>query len=155
MLTQLNRLSLKTDGRYAKSSELQFLKNYLQSVELRVAIYEKIRQVEAEILSKAEAKIKAIDPKLFRNATGDYTDIWKRDAIQLIRYIAGAVILNEQDHLREGLLLWHKTLAKSFQFEKTCNKAFAVMQEIFKEYFTDEEMKLISPFLTLNQITLG
>jgi hypothetical protein len=155
MLTQLNRLSLETDGRYARASELQFLKNYFKSIEVRASAYEKLRQAETEIINKVEAKMKAMDPKLFRNAAGDFTETWRKDIVQLLRYSAAALLLNEQDHLQEGLLLWHKTIAKSYQFDRTCNTTFKVMPEVIKEYLTSEETSLLIPLLALNQIALG
>lgn len=155
MLTQLSRLTIETDGRYARASEVQFLKNYFKSIEIRVSAYEKIRTAETEIISKVEAKMKAMDAKLFINAAGDFTETWRKDIVQLLRYSAAALLLNEQDHLQEGLLLWHKTIAQSYQFDRTCNTTFKVMPEVMKEYLTSEEIAILIPLLALNQIALG
>lgn len=155
MLTQLSRLTVETDGRYARASELSFLKKYFQSIEIRVSAYEKLRKSETEIISKVEAKMKAMDAKLFHNSAGDFTETWRKDIVQLIRYSAAALLLNEQERLQEGLLLWHKTIAQSYQFDRTCNTTFKVMPEVIKEYLTPEETTLFLPLLALNQIALG
>jgi hypothetical protein len=155
MLTQLTRLSIEADGRYAKAEELQFLKGYFQSLDQRVSAYEKIRAAEAEIISQVEAKMRALDPNLFRSAAGDFTETWRKDIVQLLRYAAAALLFNEHDHLREGLLLWHNTIAKSYQFDRTCKTTFTVMPEVVKQYLTPQEAALFCPILELNHIILG
>ncbi|MBW4577288.1 MAG: phycobilisome protein [Aphanothece sp. CMT-3BRIN-NPC111] len=155
MLTQLTRLSVETDGRYAKLEELQFLKDYLQSMDVRLSAYEKIRAAQEQIILQVEVKMCDMDPSLFRSAAGDFTEIWRKDIGQLLRYAAAALLFNEPDHLREGLLLWHNTIAKSFKFERTCNTTFRVMPEVIKEYLTPQEAALFCPILELNHILLG
>jgi hypothetical protein len=54
MLTQLARLSLEVDGRYATDQELQFLEDYLQTVDQRLSAYEKIRNAEEKITHKVK-----------------------------------------------------------------------------------------------------
>lgn len=155
MLTQLTRLSVEADGRYAKLEELQFLKGYFQSLEQRVSAYEKIRAAEAEIISQVEAKMRSLDPNLFRNTAGDFTEVWRKDVVQLLRYAASALLFNEHEHLREGLLLWHNTIAKSYQFDRTCKTTFQVMPEVVKQYLTPQEAALFSPILEINYVILG
>jgi len=155
MLTQLSRLSVAADGRYAKLEELQFLKGYFQSLDLRVSAYEKIRAAEAEILNQAEAKMRALDPHIFRIASGDITKQWRRDVVQLLRYASAALLFNDHDRLREGLLIWHNTIAKSYQFDRTCNMSFDVMPDVVEQYLTPQEAALFRPILALNNVLLG
>lgn len=155
MLTQLSRLSVKIDGRYAQASELQFLKKYIESVPLRISAYEKIREVETEIISKVVAKIEATEPQLLRSDSLDYTEICRRDMTQVLRYAAAALLFNERDRLQDGLLLWDKTIVKAIQRQQTCNKVYGLMQEVIKDYLTPEEVALFSALLVLSQITLG
>lgn len=155
MLTQLATLSLQTDGRYATDEELSFFTGYFKTLNLRLSTYDKIRSTSDEIISEVEAKMRAMDPSLFINAAGDFTQTWKKDIVQLLRYAVAALLFNEQDHLREGLLLWHTTIAKSYQFDRTCKTTFTVMPEVIKEYLTPEEAALFCPLLDLNRIILG
>lgn len=155
MLTQLSRLSIKAEGRYAQASELQFLKKYLQSIPLRISAYEKIREVEKELIDKVVAKIEATEPQLFRSDREDYTEICRRDMTQVLKCAAAALLFNDGDRLQEGLLLWDKTIVKAIQREQTCNKAYGIMQEVIKDYLTSEEVALFSSLLVLSQITLG
>ena len=152
MLTQLTRLSVAADGRYAKPEELQFLKGYFQSFDERVSAYEKIRTAEEEIIRQVEAKMRSMDPSLFRSVSGDITDTWRKDVVQLLRYAAAALLFNDQDRLREGLLIWHTTIAKSYKFDRTCKTTFKVMPEVARQYLTPQEAALFCPILELNHI---
>lgn len=155
MLTQLTRLSVEADGRYAKLEELQFLKSYFQSLEQRVSAYEKIRTAEEEIIRQVETEMRVLDSNLFCNTSGDFTETWRKDIVQLLRYAASALLFNENEHLREGLLIWHNTIAKSYQFDRTCKTTFEVMPEVVKQYLTVQEAALFCPILELNHIILG
>jgi hypothetical protein len=155
MLTQLSRLSIEADGRYATAEELQFLNNYFQTFDLRLSAYKKITKVEVEILDRTEAKMRAIDPSLFQNASGDFTPTWRKDIVQLLTYATATLLVGDQERLREGMLLWHTTIAKSYKFERTCKTTFEVMPQVVKEFLTPEEAALFNPILTLNQIVLG
>ncbi len=155
MLTQLTRLSIEADGRYAVADELQFLKSYFHSLEERTSAYEKIRTSEVEIIRETEAKMRLIDANIFLNAAGDFTERWRNDIVQLLRYAAAALLFNEHEHLREGLLLWHNTIAKSYQFDHTCKVTFEVMPDVVKHFLTPEEAALFCPILSLNHILLG
>lgn len=155
MLTQLSRLSVEADGRYAKLEEMQFLKSYFHSLDQRLSAYAKIRNTEEEIIDQVEAKMRTIDPSLFINAAGDFTQTWRKDIVQLLRYAAAALLFNDPDRLKEGLLLWHTTIAKSYKFDRTCKKTFEVMPGVIKQYLTTEEAALFCPLLDLNGIILG
>lgn len=155
MLTQLSRLSVEADGRYAKLEEMQFLKSYFQSLDQRLSAYAKIRNTEEEIIDQVEAKMRTIDPSLFINAAGDFTQTWRKDIVQLLRYAAAALLFNDPDRLKEGLLLWHTTIANSYKFDHTCKKTFEVMPGVIKQYLTTEEAALFCPLLDLNGIILG
>ncbi|AFZ30787.1 hypothetical protein Glo7428_2271 [Gloeocapsa sp. PCC 7428] len=86
MLTQLSCLSVAADGRYATAEELQFIKNYFQSFDVRLSAYEKMTKAESEIRDCVEAKMRDIEPSLFQNTSGDFTSTWRKDIIQLLTY---------------------------------------------------------------------
>lgn len=155
MLTQLARLSVAADGRYASTKELQFLKGYFQTLDVRLSAYEKIKNAAEKIIDQVEAKMQNLDPNLLRNASGDFTKIWRKDSLRLLQYAAATMLFNDNDRLREGLLLWHTTIAKAYKFERTCKTAITLMSEVVKQYLTPEEAELFCPILGLNQYLLS
>lgn len=155
MLTQLSRLSVTADGRYAKLEELQFLPSYFHSLELRLSAYEKIRNADEKIISQVEEKMRSIDSTLFLNDSGDFTEFWRKDTVHLLRHAAAALLFNDKDRLREGILLWHNTITKSYKVHRACKTCFEVMPEVVKQYLNPQEAALFCPILELNYIILG
>lgn len=154
MLTQLTRLSVEADGRYAIDEELQFLKGYFQSLEQRVSAYEKIRTAEEKIIDQVEAQMRNLDDKIFISASGDFSERWRKDITRQLRYAAAALLFNEHEYLRQGFLVWFKTIVTSYNFDRTCKMTFKVMPEVFKQYLTPEEAALFCQILGIHQIVL-
>lgn len=155
MLNQLARLSVEADGRYASSEELQFLKDYIQSLDLRLSAYVKIQAAQAEIVNQVETQVRATNPNLFKKGNRDVTPTCKRDRFDVLRYSTAALLSNDLDHLRESFLLWYRTIIHAFQDEQAAHVTYQVMQEVVKKYLTPQEAALLSPIMGLNQVILG
>ncbi|HAO11454.1 MAG TPA: hypothetical protein DCQ51_09855, partial [Planktothrix sp. UBA8407] len=56
MFTNLERLSVEVDGRYATPEELDFLKSYFNTLKYRISAYQKIQKNEAVIISQIKEK---------------------------------------------------------------------------------------------------
>jgi Phycobilisome protein len=154
MLTQLSRLSVEADGRYAKTEELQFFKSYYQSLDDRLRTYEKVRAAAEEIVTTTEAEMRNLDPTIFMGASGDYSERWRKDITNQIRYAAAAMLFNEHEYLKQGFLIWFKTIVNSYKFEKTCKLTFKVMPEVVKKILSAEEAALFCQILGIHQIVL-
>ena len=155
MLKQLARLSLEADGRYATEQELQFLKNYLQSVDRRINVYEKIRDAEEEIIDRTKAKMDSQNPNLFKRGSRDLSSIWRRDVINVLRCSVAAMLIDDLDWLRDSLLLWHRTIVNANKTQNISQATYKVMPEIMRQYLTPEEVELIMPVLQLDQSILS
>lgn len=156
MLKQLARLSNETEGRYASSAELQFIKDYVNSVDTRISAYEKIQLVEAEIVSKvAEIRSKA-EPELFaKTSQVDGTSVCRRDFTNILRHSAAALLFDDRDRMPENFLLWYKTIVRTFSYDRAAGVTYQVVQEVVQEYLTPQESALFDPILQLNQVVLG
>lgn len=156
MLKQLARLSTETEGRYASSAELQFIKDYVKSVDTRISAYEKIQLVEVEIVSKvAELRSKA-EPELFaKTSQVDGTSVCRRDFTNILRHSAAALLFDDRDRMPENFLLWYKTIVRTFSYDRAAGVTYQVVQEVVQEYLTPQESALFDPILQLNQVVLG
>ncbi len=156
MLKQLDRLSNETEGRYASSAELQFIKDYLNSVETRLSAYEKLQLVESEIVSKVAEIRSAEEPELFGKVSQvDGTSVCRRDFTNILRHSAAALLFDDRDRMPENFLLWYKTIVKSFNYDRAAGVTYRVMQDVTDEYLTPQESALFNPILQLNQVVLG
>lgn len=155
MLKQLARLSVEADGRYATAEELQFLKDYLQSLELRVSAYEKIQSAEEKIIHLVEEKKQSLNANLFQLNSRDITQVCRRDMVNVLRCSAAALLINDFDRLRDGLLLWYQTIVRAFKYERYAQVTYQVIQDAVNQYLTPEEAALFRPILELNHIILS
>ncbi len=155
MLSQIQRLSQETEGRYATDEELRFLAEYARSYELRVQTYQKLQACEAAIVQQVQAKMRAIDPMLFRQGNEDLTNKWKRDTLRVLRYSAAAMLIDDPESLRERFLFWFQTVMRAFNAQKSCGVTYTVMQDVIKQVLTPNEASLILPILEVNRRMLG
>lgn len=155
MLSQIQRLTQDTEGRYATDEELRFLIEYARSYELRVQTYQKLQACETVILQQVQAKMRAIDPMLFRQGNEDLTNKWKRDTLRVLRYSATAMLINDPESMRERFLFWFQTIMRAFNAQKSCGVTYTVMQDVIKQVLTANEANLILPILEVNRRMLG
>ena len=155
MLSQLARLSMEADGRYASAEELLFLKDYFQSLNHRISAYKKIQASEAEIMQQVEAQMQSLDPNLFRRGTQDVTQKCRGDIVQVLRHSAAAMLIDDNERLRDRLLLWLQTILGAVQVRNTATVTYDVMKKVLKQYLTVEERNLFFPILDNNRTLLG
>ncbi|MGB3264529.1 MAG: phycobilisome protein [Microcoleus sp.] len=155
MLSQLARLSTEADGRYATADELQFLKDYFQSLNHRMSAYKKIQAAEKEIIRQVESEMQSLDPSLFRRGSQDVTAKWRIDALRVLRHSAAALLINDTERLRDRLLLWFQTILGAFQARNSSGVTYDVMKKVLKKYLTAEEVSLFFPILDINRTVLG
>lgn len=154
MLQQLEHLSLSAEGRYATSEELQFMRNYLSSVDLRLSIYQKIRDGEEEIINQLEAQILKIQADIFQISSGDVSSFYQRDTKSILRKAISAMLSDDLDRLREHVLLWHRTIIKAVGVRHIAEITHNTMPEVIKQFLTPQEFSLLEPILQLNQAVL-
>ncbi len=156
MLSQLQKLSSQTEGRYATDAELGFVSEFGRSFYLRVQTYQRLQAMEAVIVQEVLTKIQFLEPSLLHsNNNADLTAKWKRDTIRVLRYSAIAMLLNDPDSLRDRLLFWFRSVMKAFGAERSCSVTYAVMQEVVKRHLTETQANLFCPILEMNRQVLG
>lgn len=155
MLSQLNKLSIVTDGRYATDAELKFLADYVRTFRQRVQTYQQIQQLEGRMVQAVYERLRQIEPTLFLSDGKDITLKWKQDTIRVLRYSAIAMLLNDPLTLRERLLFWFQTIMKAFGAQKSCQLTYVVMQEVVKQHLGSEQAALFCPILEINRQILG
>jgi hypothetical protein len=159
MLKQLARLTVEADGRYATSGELQFLKDYLASVEQRVSAYEKIRDAADEMIAEVEAekntRNQSKQEKVFYLGTEDRSSVCIRDMRGILRCSAATMLLGDLDRMREAVLVWYQTIVRAFSYEKDTEMMYQFLEGIVKKQLTPEEFAVVKPMLQLNYTILS
>ena len=154
MLKQITKLTIEADGRYASDEELEFVQDYLDSVDLRINTYEKIRDKSEEVLDKTKASMEAKNPNIFVRGKKDLGAIWHRDVTIVLRCSVAAMLVNDLDWLRDSLLLWHRTIVTANKTNHISDATYSLMPEVMQEFLGNDEIELILPVLQLNQSIL-
>ena len=155
MLKQLEDLSLAAEGRYATAQELQFIRDYIKTVDLRLSAYQKIRDAEDEIIDRLEAKMRSMQSNIFQSGSKDVSAMYNRDTKKLLRSAIAAMLIDDLDRLREHLLLWQRTIMMAFNVKHITTMVHTNMPEIIQQFLTPEEFDSIMPILELNQAVLA
>lgn len=155
MLTQLSHLSIAADGRYATAEELQFLKDYLHTTDQRIQAYKTVRDNEAFLLEELQNQVKSVSGSLLLKGSRDVSSFFKRDQKNVLRVGTAAMLFNDLDFLREGLLLWHRTILKAFSVEQPSQVACQVWPTVFTKYLSTDEYKVMAPAVGLIRAILG
>lgn len=155
MLKQLESLSMSAEGRYATAKELQFLRDFLPTVDLRINAYRKIRDAETDIINQLEMKMREQQPNIFQTKSGDVSPMYQRDTKIILRNAIAAMLIDDLDRLREDMLLWQKTITKAFKVRHILAMAHSTMPEIIEQFLTPEEFDVVKPVLQLNQAILA
>lgn len=155
MLSQLQKISYETDGRYATDLELQAIDEFIQTFSLRVQTYHQLQQIEIRVVQQVYEKLQRVDPALLRRGDEDLTVKWRRDTLRVLRYSAIAMLLNDPLTLRERLLFWFQTIMKAFGAQRSCNLTYAIMQDVIKQHLTPVQASLFCPILEINRQLLG
>ncbi|VXD18921.1 conserved hypothetical protein [Planktothrix serta PCC 8927] len=150
MLTQLQRLSVEVDGRYATPEELDFLRSYLETFKYRVSAYQKIKKNESVIIDQIQDKLLQQNPEIFIQGSVDFTSKWRLDTIRVLRYSALALLIDDPDYLRERLLVWFATILQAFKVQNLTQLTYQGMSDVIESYLTPEENDLFLPLIKLD-----
>lgn len=155
MLSQLRRLKLETEGRYATDAELQVLTDYVQSFKARLQAYEALQATEDKVVQEAMTTIATRYPEVFRRGGETLMSKWKNDTVRVWRYTAITVLMNDPTTFQECFLLWFQTIMRSFDTQKSCDITYSVMQDVAAHHLPSESLALVSPVLELNRQVLS
>jgi Phycobilisome protein len=155
MLSQMQRLSLEAEGRYATDDELKFIPEYLKTYETRLQTYQKLQEIEAVVIQQTYDKMMAQDATMLQSGAADLSAKWKRDAIRTWRYSAVTLLIDDPETLRERFLFWYQTVMRAFGSQRASNVTYSIMQEVIKRHLSPQQMILIMPILELNRRMLS
>lgn len=155
MLSQCEGLSRGTEGRYATDAELDFFLSYVESYPQRLSLYQKLQNIEADIVNAVHDRLMADHPHLLKSRKRNISVKWKRDTLRTIRMSAMAILLDDPATLQDRYLLWFQTVMGAFKAQKSCDMTYSIMQEVIEDILDPAECNLLLPILELNRTALG
>lgn len=155
MIQEIDELCVQADGRFATDAELMFFQKYLKTARLRFALYQKIQQLEPQIIKSVLAELQEKEPQVLKINGADLTAKWQRDTVRLLRYAATALLTDDAALFEDKMLHWFQSIMKSFRAESNCEATYRVMQSVLQEKLTPTEAALFCPLIKLSQVSLS
>ncbi|MGQ9837702.1 MAG: phycobilisome protein [Cyanobacteriota bacterium] len=143
-----------TEGRYLCPDELRSLRDYVEGIPKRVRIYQVLQSKENELLDQVIEKFRPTLPNLTRRHGALAWERCRRDLSMVWRYCCMAMLLNDEDYLRDKLLYWMETILKSFKMRDECKPAYKLMIDSLTSIFGSQESEMIRPYLILAKTML-
>jgi hypothetical protein len=155
MLKAFQTLAVQADGRYATDAELQFAVDYANSYKMRLALYQKLQNLEGEMVEATHQKLMTSAPGMFKVADKDLTGKWKRDTMRVLKYSALALLLDDAEIHGERFLYWFQTIMRAFGAQRSCEATYTAMQTVAQQKLSGFEAAMFTPILELNRVSLG
>ncbi|MGY2717138.1 hypothetical protein ACVW01_000711 [Thermostichus sp. MS-CIW-19] len=149
MNSSVAELMQQSEGRYLRPDELKTLHAYVEGIPKRVRLYQVLQAKEQELVDWVMEKFQQMMPNLPRQHGHLAWERCRRDLSMVWRYCCMAMLLNDEDYLRDKLLYWLETILKSFKMRDQCQPAYKLMLDSLTYIFGAEESEMIRPYLLL------
>ncbi len=150
MYPELEALLYQAEHQYLTSKDLKTFKSVVAELAPRLALYEKLRDLEADLFEALVLQLQSSFPDV---ATLQLTQVL-RHWILVFRYSAMAMLLNHPQFLQRRLLEWLTDIVQTHQVVAVEAAAANVLLTQLVNRLTPEQIALLHPYLEQAQTTL-
>lgn len=143
--SQLNDLISQSEGRYLSNSELQGIKQYLQTVSERAKIYDILKTKSDPLIRLALKKFMALHPDVMKK----HGKRCYYDMTEVMRYIALSVLRDDPQFFKEAMALWETNILAAYQKQYPCLVCYRCLQEVIHENLPSNVTKYMDPYITI------
>lgn len=141
---------LQADGRYLNVQELYPLEQYVQSYATRVETYRQISEHSEKLLMQALRELAQAYPDLFQK----HGARCKYDMSEVLRYIALAILRDDEIFFKETLMAWLDTILLAYHRTTQCISAYRFLQDSVNKMLPVACSNLMRPYMELVLNTL-
>lgn len=149
MLTLLENVLDRADGSYIKPEDLLTLDRSIASWQQRRKTYDLIQAKENIILEQVMQQIQSTAPNMAAKMTPDGVNKCNRDMALVLRYCATAMLLQDEELLKDRLLYWMQNIMVALQKQRLNNLLYQTLQKSVQENLPTENANLLLPYLTI------
>ncbi|MEN9225934.1 MAG: hypothetical protein Q6L60_11505 [Thermostichus sp. HHBFW_bins_43] len=150
MASSIERMLIEAEARYLKPEELGQLKAYVLGWPKRQHVYRILRERESQMVSRTLNALKQEMPSL----SGQVLELCQRHLLLLLRHSALAMLLQDEELLRERLIEWMEEEVRLYGLQSVYEIAYRIFQQELKDHLTAGELEFIRPFITQVQVAL-
>jgi tRNA A37 N6-isopentenylltransferase MiaA len=149
MLTLLENVLDRADGSYIKPEDLLTLDRSIASWQQRRKTYDLIQAKENIILEQVMQQIQSTAPNMAAKMTPDGVNKCSRDMALVLRYCATAMLLQDEELLKDRLLYWMQNIMVALQKQRLNNLLYQTLQKSVQENLPTENANLLLPYLAI------
>jgi hypothetical protein len=149
MLTLLENVLDRADGSYITPEDLLTLDRSISSWQKRRQTYDLIQTKENVILEQVMQQILTTAPNMATKITPEGANKCSRDMALVLRYCATAMLLQDEQLLKDRLLYWMQNIMVALQKQRLNNLLYQTLQKSVQENLPTENANLLLPYLAI------
>jgi hypothetical protein len=134
---------LEADGRYLSIQELEPLERYCQSYRMRMEAYQLLSDRSERLVMTSLQKLAQTYPELIQQ----HGPRCKYDMTEVVRYIAVAVLRDDELFFKEQMMVWLDTILLAHKRNEHCGLAYRYLQEAIATTIPAPAASLIHPYV--------
>ncbi len=149
MLTLIENVLDRADGSYITPDDLQSLDRTIANWQQRRQTYDLIQAKENTILEQVMRQIQISSPELSAKLSGDRINKCNHDMAVVLRYCATAMLLQDEELLKERLLYWMQNVMAALQKQRINDFLYKALLKSVRDNLPSDNANLILPYLTI------
>ena len=149
MITLLESVLERSDGSYISPEDLQTLDLTIASWQKRRQTYDWVQRREKDIVDKVLKQLSKAAPGFPKRFTEEGTDRCHRDISLVLRYCATAMLLADEELLKDRLLYWMQNIRRALRHQQPNDRVYQILQQVVREQLPPENSSLILPYLKI------
>jgi hypothetical protein len=150
MVPKIQELINQAQYRYRASDELGLMESYISSLPDRLKLYKLIRDREITILQAVADSV----PSELPSITDADLETGVRNLILVMRYSSMAMLLNDENFLKERLLNWLEGIMSMRDMRRLNETLYKLLNQELRQQLSPTQLTLIQPLITAAQVTL-
>lgn len=150
MHPQIDALFDEAESRYLKPEELNIISQFVESLPERLAAYRTLRDQELTVMQQVADQLQAQMPQ-------EKVETLERSikhALLMLRYCAMAMLVNDQNLIRDRFLQWLSQTSQIYATQKVDVLLYQLLNQRLSQTLSPSHLNLLKPMLTLAQNTL-
>ncbi|CAN1209620.1 hypothetical protein TUMEXPCC7403_05310 [Tumidithrix helvetica PCC 7403] len=143
--------SREADRMYLTDSDLGLLERYAKDFANRAKTYNLLRDRNEAIVKQSIQMLALNYPSLVEKLA----DRCKYDMSNVLRYIALAILRDDEQFFRDQMGDWLSTVLCSYQVSTECSMAYRKMQESINTQLPSECAILVKPYIDMTVMSLS
>jgi len=149
MLTLLENVLDRADGSYITPEDLRTLDRAIASWQQRRQTYDLVQVKENAILAQVMQQIQATAPDVAAKVTVDGGNKCNRDMALVLRYCATAMLLQDEELLKDRLLYWMQNIMVALKNQRVNDFVYRSLQKSVQEHLPQENADLLLPYIAI------